>query len=132
VANGRDLARHRQQARLKQERDELRVPYSARHIQSAPEIEPEDELSEGDDRALRDYYAIDLADQELRTDNDSYAGQVPPGDGGAQQIEADGARAPERDTGEAAERMRTEEPDGGPQLSDKPRQPTVGDVVGDN
>src|SRR5690348_12061210 len=56
-------------ARLKQEHDELRVPYSARHVQSAPEIEAGDELSEGDDRALRDYYAIDLADQEVRTDN---------------------------------------------------------------
>jgi ribosomal 30S subunit maturation factor RimM len=118
-------------ARLKHEDDELRVPYTTRHIQSAPEVEAGEALSEGDDRALRDYYSIDLADQELRTDNDSYAGQVPVAEeGSARQIEADDARAPERDTGEGAERMRAGEGDGGPQLSDKPRQPTVGDVVG--
>jgi hypothetical protein len=115
-------------ARLKQEYDELRVPYSARHIQGAPEIEPQDELSQGDDRALRDYYSIDLADQELRTDNDSYAGQVPAEHGGARRIEADEAREPERDTGEAAERIRAEDDD---QLGQKPRKATAGDVFDD-
>src|SRR5437763_7162106 len=65
-------------ARLKEEHDEIRVPYGSQHIQSAPKVEPGEELSERDDRALRDYYAIDLADQELRSDNDeSYANQVP-------------------------------------------------------
>src|SRR5437879_4831546 len=49
-------------ARLKQEHDELRVPYSSQHIQSAPNVEAEEALSNGDDRALRDYYSIDLAD----------------------------------------------------------------------
>src|SRR5690348_18494912 len=58
-------------ARLKHEHDEFRVPYSSQHIQSAPGIEAGEELSEGDDRALRNYYSIDLGDQEVRTDNDS-------------------------------------------------------------
>jgi hypothetical protein len=111
--------------RLKQEHDELRVPYTSRHIHEAPEIEPRDELSDGEDRALRDYYSIDLADQELRTDNDSYAGQVPGEQGGARRIEADEARAPERDTGEAAERIRHSDDD---QLGDRPRKATAGDV----
>ena len=119
-------------ARLKQEDDELRVPYTSGHIQSAPEVEPGEELSEPNDRALRDYYSIGLGDQELRTDNDSYAGQVPSGEGTARRVDPDEARAPERDTGEAAERMRNEERNGGPQLSDKPRQPTVDDVVGED
>jgi hypothetical protein len=76
-------------ARLKHEQDEIRVPYSFQHIQSAPEIEPGDELAEGDDRALRDYYAIDLADQEVRSDNESYANRVPDGDGQARKISSD-------------------------------------------
>ena len=76
-------------ARLKQEHDEIRVPYSTQHLQSAPEIEPGDELSERDDRALRDYYSIDLADQELRTDNESYANQVPEEEGTARRIDGD-------------------------------------------
>jgi hypothetical protein len=64
-------------ARLKQEDDEIRVPYSSQHLQGAPQIEAGEELSEGDDQALRDFYSIGLADQELRTDNESYASQVP-------------------------------------------------------
>jgi hypothetical protein len=119
-------------ARLKRERDKLRVPYSSQHIQGAPEIEPGEELSEGDDRALRDYYSIDLADQELRTDNDSYAGQVPLQDGSARQIDAAQARAPERDTGEAAERMHAENQDGGLQKDDKPRKAAPDDLFGDD
>jgi hypothetical protein len=120
-------------ARLKHERDELRVPYSYQHIQNAPEVEPERELSEGQDRALRDYYSIDLGDQELRTDNDSYAGQVPEEDGAARQIDAEEATEPERDTGEAAERMRAENSEGtsGGGLDDKPRDATADDVFKD-
>ena len=73
-------------ARLKHERNELRVPYSAQHVQSSPEVEAAERLSEGDDQALRAYYSISLADQELRTDNDPYAGQVPEGDGPVRRI----------------------------------------------
>jgi ribosomal 30S subunit maturation factor RimM len=121
-------------ARLKQEQDQLRVPYSSRHIQSAPDVEAEEELSDGDDRALRDYYSIDLADQEIRTDNESYAGQIQDEDGTARQIDAEQASEPERDTGEAAERMRAEsgdEGDGDDGLEDKPRKATADDLVDD-
>lgn len=76
-------------ARLKAEADEIRVPYSGQHLLGSPEIEPGEELSEEDERALRDYYAIDLADQEVRTDNESYAAQVPDADGSARRIEGD-------------------------------------------
>jgi hypothetical protein len=70
-------------ARLKEEDDEIRVPYSTQHLQSSPDVDAGEELSEGEDRKLRDYYSIDLADQELRTDNDeSYANQVPDEDDG--------------------------------------------------
>src|SRR5205823_2021664 len=107
-------------ARLKHEHDQLRVPYSSQHLQSSPDIEPGEELSEADDRALRDYYAIDLADQELRTDNDSYAGQVPGEQGGAREVEPDDASEPERDTGQAADQMHSDTDDG--KLADKPRK----------
>jgi sporulation protein YlmC with PRC-barrel domain len=76
-------------ARLKREQDEIRVPYSFQHIQSAPEIEAGDELSEQDDRALRDYYAIGLGDQEIRSDNESYASLVPDGEEPAKKVEGE-------------------------------------------
>ena len=79
-------------ARLKQERGQVRAPYSLQHIQGVPEIEAGDEIAEQDDRALRDFYAIDLADQELRTDNESYANRVPEGDGRARRISSGGER----------------------------------------
>jgi len=113
-------------ARLKHERDELRVPYSAQHVQSSPEVDAGEQLSKGDDQALRDYYAIGLGDQELRTDNDSYAGQVPDGEDPAEQIDAEQAREPERDTGEAAERMHAESGSG--EVKDKPRNTTADDL----
>ncbi len=76
-------------ARLKQEDDQLRVPYSVNHLQESPEVEDGDEISEEQDRELRDFYAIDLGDNEQRTDNISYAAQVPDGDGPAKKIEGE-------------------------------------------
>jgi hypothetical protein len=116
-------------ARLKHERDELRVPYSTQHVQSSPEVEAGEQLSEGDDQALRAFYSISLGDQEVRTDNDSYAGQVPDGDGPAEQIDAEQARAPERDTGQGAERMRAE--NSRDEGADKTRKATADDVMSD-
>jgi sporulation protein YlmC with PRC-barrel domain len=74
-------------ARLKEEDDEIRVPYSIQHIQESPETEPEDELSEEQDRALRDYYSIDIGDEELRDRNESYAAQVPDSDAPVKKAE---------------------------------------------
>lgn len=74
-------------ARLKHEQDQLRVPYTLQHIQESPEVEAEDELSEEQDRALRNYYAIGLADQEVRTDNESYAAQVPDAEGQPRRLQ---------------------------------------------
>lgn len=76
-------------ARIKEENGELLVPYSANHLQEAPEIEDEGELSEEDDAALRDFYAVDRGDDEIRTDNDSYATLVPDEDGPAHKISDD-------------------------------------------
>ncbi len=76
-------------ARLKQENGELLVPYSSSHLQDSPEIEPGDELSEEDDETLRGFYGIDRGDQEIRTDNASYANQVPEGDEPPQKVTND-------------------------------------------
>jgi hypothetical protein len=76
-------------ARIKYEHDQIRVPYSVQHVHSAPEVEPDEELSEQDDRALRNYYAIDLGDQELRANSGSYAGLVPDGEGPATRVDGD-------------------------------------------
>jgi hypothetical protein len=76
-------------ARIKQEDDRLRVPYSVAHLQEAPEVEEGEEVSEEQERELRDFYAIDLADGEQRTDNISYAAQVPQGDGPARRVDGE-------------------------------------------
>jgi hypothetical protein len=74
-------------ARLKEEDDEIRVPYSLQHIQESPEVSPDGELSEEQDRDLRDFYSVDLGDEELRDSNDSYAAQVPESDAPVKKAE---------------------------------------------
>jgi hypothetical protein len=75
-------------ARLKLQDDRLQVPYSVAHLREAPEVEADGELTEEQDRELRDFYAIDLADAEQRTDNVSYAAQVPDGDGQPKRLDS--------------------------------------------
>lgn len=74
-------------ARLKDEDGELRVPYSTEHIKNTPEIENEDEITDEEDRNLRDHYGIDRSDQELRSDNNSYATMVSDQEGTAQKAD---------------------------------------------
>jgi sporulation protein YlmC with PRC-barrel domain len=74
-------------ARMKNEDDEVRVPYSMAHIAESPEVQAEDELSREDDEQLREFYSVDQGDGELRTDNDdSYAAQVPEGEEPSRKI----------------------------------------------
>ena len=73
-------------ARLKDENGELRVPYSKDHIGNTPELDDADSVSAECDRALRDHYGIDRADQELRGDNDSYATLVTEQEGTAERV----------------------------------------------
>ena len=103
-------------ARLKEEDGNIRVPYSIQRIQDAPEVEAQDELSEEDDRLLRDFYAIDLADQELRTDNEqTYAKQVPEEEGGGAQkatdeleSESSGSESSGEESSESSDKERSE------------------------
>jgi sporulation protein YlmC with PRC-barrel domain len=76
-------------ARLREDDDNLSVPYSVGHVQRSPEVEVEDEISEEDDNKLRVYYSIGLADQEFRNEPESYAAQVPEGHGSAQKVTDD-------------------------------------------
>ena len=71
-------------------KEKLSVPYSIEHIESSPEVEAEDdEISEDDDNKLRVYYAVGLADEEFRTESNSYASQVPEGEAPAKKITDD-------------------------------------------
>src|SRR5437763_2421496 len=72
-------------ARIKVENDELLVPYSKSHIEQTPEVDADEGITPDCDRKLRDHYGIDRADQELRSDNDSYATRVPEDEEGTAQ-----------------------------------------------
>jgi hypothetical protein len=86
-------------ARIKDEDGELVVPYSVQRIGDAPEVDDSDGISAECDRQLRDYYGIDTGDQELRSDNKSYATLVPEEGGEAQLVEnPDELDTPDADT----------------------------------
>jgi hypothetical protein len=96
-------------ARIKDENGELRVPYSAQRIGDAPEVDEGDGISAECDRRLRDYYGIDTGDQEMRSDNNSYATRVHEEGGAAQRVEnVDELDTPDADTrtDESRERLR--------------------------
>jgi sporulation protein YlmC with PRC-barrel domain len=86
---GDEVCRFVPLARLREEDDNLSVPYSVGHIERSPEVDTEDEISEDDENALRIYYSIDLADQEFRNEPQSYAAQVPEGKGPSQKVTDD-------------------------------------------
>jgi sporulation protein YlmC with PRC-barrel domain len=105
-------------ARIKQEGDDLVVPYSADHIENCPEIEGEDEISEEDERKLRDHYGIDRADQELRSDHRSYATLIPEEDGTASKADdADNLETPDADKRSDETKERVKDP-GSSQIRD--------------
>jgi hypothetical protein len=96
-------------ARIKDEDGEFRVPYSAQRLGDAPEVDHSDGISAECDRELRDYYGIDTGDQELRTDNLSYATLVPEQAGRSALVEnVDELETPDADTRteESTERLR--------------------------
>ena len=100
-------------ARLKDEDGELRVPYSKDHIGNTPKLDDTDRISPECDRALRDHYGIDRADQELRGDNDSYATLVTEDEGIAERVEnPDSLRTPTADKISEETRERLHNPGG--------------------
>jgi hypothetical protein len=85
-------------ARLKHEGDRLKVPYSKKRIGESPEVEG-DRISVECDRQLRDYYGIDAGDQEMRSDNKSYAAVVSENGGTATRVDdPDQLETPDADT----------------------------------
>jgi hypothetical protein len=114
-------------ARIKDEDGELRVPYSAQRIGDAPEVDDSDGISAECDRQLRDYYGIDTGDQELRSDNKSYATLVPEEAGESQRVEnADELETPDADTRTDESRERLHDPG-----SSEMRKVTAEDVTHD-
>jgi hypothetical protein len=98
-------------ARIKDEDGELRVPYSAQRIGDAPEVDDSDGISAECDRQLRDYYGIDTGDQELRSDNKSYATLVPEEPGEARRVEnPEELETPDADTRTEESRERLNDP----------------------
>ena len=49
------------------------MPYSKDRIGDCPDVDTSDGISAQSDRKLRGYYGIGTGDQELRSDNKSYA-----------------------------------------------------------
>ena len=122
-------------ARLKQEGEEIRTPYSFQHIQESPEVDAGDELSEEDDLALRSYYSVGLADQEMVQSAQSYASQVPDEEGTAHKVEAGEAegRVRELDERPPAERAaEADEADRDKEGEEERKQTTAEDVLGES
>jgi PRC-barrel domain len=98
-------------ARLKDENGLLQVPYSLKHICGSPEVDGSDSISEECERELRAYYSIDRGDQELRTDNYSYATLVPDGEGTSKRVEdVDQLETPSADKRTDETQARLEDP----------------------
>lgn len=120
-------------ARLKQTGEEIRTPYSFQHIQESPEVEVDDELSEEDERSLRIYYAIGLADQEFVENAQSYASQVPDEDEPARKLDASDVEGPVREIDDTPPGERTREIDEAEREDedekDQPRKATADDVL---
>jgi hypothetical protein len=70
-----------------------------------------DGISAECDRKLRDYYGIDTGDQELRSDNKSYATLVPDEPGSASRVQDAGElETPDADTRTEESRERLHDP----------------------
>ena len=115
-------------ARLKDEDGSIGVPYSKNRIGDCPDVDTRDGISAESDRELRGYYGIGVGDQELRSDNKSYATLVADEPGEASRVEDAGQlETPDADkrTDESMERLRDEQPR-------EARGGNVGDVTGED
>jgi hypothetical protein len=99
-------------ARLKDEGGAIGVPYSKNRIGDCPDVDTSDGVSAESDRELRGYYGIGTGDQELRSDNKSYATLVTDAPGEATRVkDARQLETPDADkrTEESMERLRDEQ-----------------------
>jgi hypothetical protein len=115
-------------ARLKDEDGDLRVPYSKAKINDAPEVDASDGISEQCDMQLRGYYGIGTGDQEMWSDNKSYAAVVTEKPGKAERAEdADQVETPNADRRTEETESRLNDPG-----SSEMRKVTADDVVDDD
>ena len=114
-------------ARLKDEGGRLTVPYSKKRIGDAPEVTG-DRISADCDRQLREYYGIGAGDQEMWTDNKSYAAVVAEDGGPAKRVDdPDRLETPVADTRTEETFERLNDPGGS-----ETRKVTAADVVHDD
>lgn len=114
-------------ARLKDEDGDLRVPYSQSKINDAPEIDAGDGISEECDLQLRGYYGIGTGDQEMWSDNKSYAAVVTEAPGKSERAEdTDQIETPDADKRTEETESRLHDPG-----SSEMRKVTADDVVDD-
>ena len=88
------------------------VPYSKNRIGDCPDVDTSDGISAESDRELRGYYGIGVGDQELRSDNKSYATLVADEPGESSRVEDAGQlETPDADkrTEESMDRLRDEQ-----------------------
>ena len=114
-------------ARLKDEGGAIGVPYSKDRIGDCPDVDTSDGISAQSDRELRGYYGIGTGDQELRSDNKSYATLVADDPGEASRVEDAGQiETPDADkrTEESMERLQDSQ-------RREARSGGVGNVTGD-
>lgn len=124
-------------ARLKQEGDEIRTPYSFEHIQESPKVQAGEELSEEDDHALRSYYSVGVGDREMVQAAQSYASQVPDEDEPAHRVDANQAegqvrKLDDKPPGERAREADEAEREEEGEDADKPRKATADDVLSES
>jgi len=117
-------------ARLKHEGDEIRTPYSFDHIQESPAVDGGDELSEEDERRLRSYYSVGLADQEIVAAARSYASQVPDEDGPARRADASEVQGRVRELDDRPTSERAEEADEAQDDREERKHTSAEDVLG--
>jgi hypothetical protein len=98
-------------ARLKQEEGCVCVPYSLEHLLESPEVPSEGEISSECEELLREYYGIRGGEDELSTDNRSYATLVPDEEGASQLVEnPDEVETPDPDRRTEETQARREDP----------------------
>jgi PRC-barrel domain protein len=97
-------------ARIKDENGDLRVPYSKDKIAESPEVDDSDGISEECDFQLRGYYGIGTGDQEMWSDNKSYATMVTEESASSEKADADDLETPDADQRTEESKERLEDP----------------------
>jgi hypothetical protein len=79
-------------ARLKEEDGKVVLPYSIEHVEEAPEVDPDGEISVEEDHRLREYYGIGRGDEpEPEKNPDLYSMRLREDDAPSERLEPSAA-----------------------------------------